>query len=95
MATVIKVLLAEDNEDNLYMLKTRLELLGDFEVLAAENSENGYKTGHGRAPGRNSDGPRNASHWPLGNPFGLSRQIRKPATHSDYQHIRVCAGERA
>jgi hypothetical protein len=28
-------------EDNVYMLKMRLELLGDFEVLAAEDGEKG------------------------------------------------------
>ena len=38
---MIKVLYVEDNEDNVYMLKMRLELLGDFEVLAAENGEKG------------------------------------------------------
>lgn len=38
---MIKVLYVEDNDDNLYMLKMRLELLGDFEVLAAENGEQG------------------------------------------------------
>jgi CheY-like chemotaxis protein len=38
---VTKVLYVEDNDDNVYMLKMRLELLGDFEVLAAENGEKG------------------------------------------------------
>jgi CheY-like chemotaxis protein len=38
---VTKVLYIEDNEDNVYMLKMRLELLGDFEVLAAEDGEKG------------------------------------------------------
>jgi CheY-like chemotaxis protein len=38
---MIKLLYVEDNDDNLYMLKMRLELLGDFEVLAAENGEKG------------------------------------------------------
>ena len=38
-----KVLYVEHNDDNLYMLKTRLELLGDFEVLAAEDSEKGCR----------------------------------------------------
>jgi len=37
---VIKVLYIEDNDDNVYMLKMRLELL-DFEVLAAEDGEKG------------------------------------------------------
>jgi len=40
---VTKVLYVEHNDDNLYMLKTRLELLGDFEVLAAEDSDKGCK----------------------------------------------------
>jgi CheY-like chemotaxis protein len=34
---VTKVLYVEDNDDNVYMLKMRLELLGDFEVMAAED----------------------------------------------------------
>jgi CheY-like chemotaxis protein len=38
---VTKVLYVEDNDDNVYMLKMRLELLGDFEVLTAENGEKG------------------------------------------------------
>src|SRR5258708_16563590 len=38
---VTKVLYIEDNDDNVYMLKMRLELLGDFEVLAAEGGEKG------------------------------------------------------
>ncbi len=36
-----KLLYVEDNDDNIYMLKMRLELLGDFEVLTAENGERG------------------------------------------------------
>jgi len=38
---VTKVLYVEDNEDNVYMLKMRLELLGDFEVVAAPDGEQG------------------------------------------------------
>ena len=38
---VTKVLYVEHNDDNLYMLKMRLELVGDFEVLAADDSEKG------------------------------------------------------
>jgi CheY-like chemotaxis protein len=33
--------LIEDNDDNVYMLKMRLELLGDFEVVSAEDGEKG------------------------------------------------------
>jgi CheY-like chemotaxis protein len=36
-----KVLYIEHDDDNLYMLKRRLEWCGDFEVLAAEDSEQG------------------------------------------------------
>jgi CheY-like chemotaxis protein len=38
---VVKVLYIEDNDDDVYMLKMRLELLGDFEVLTAEDDEKG------------------------------------------------------
>ncbi len=38
---MIKVLYVEDNDDNIYMLKMRLELLGDFEVLTAKDGEKG------------------------------------------------------
>jgi two-component system, cell cycle response regulator DivK len=40
---VTKVLYVEHNDDNLYMLKTRLELLIDFEVVAAQDSDKGCK----------------------------------------------------
>ena len=36
-----KVLYVEDNDDNVYMLKMRLELLDEFEVLMAEDGEKG------------------------------------------------------
>ena len=36
-----KVPYIEDNDDNVYMLKMRLELLDDFEVLTAEDGEKG------------------------------------------------------
>jgi CheY-like chemotaxis protein len=39
----MKILYVEHDDDNLYMLKTRLERCGDFEVLAAEDSEQGCK----------------------------------------------------
>ena len=38
-----KVLYVEHDDDNLYMLKSRFERCGDFEVLAAEDSEQGCK----------------------------------------------------
>jgi CheY-like chemotaxis protein len=38
---VFRILYVEDNDDNVYMLKMRLELLDEFEVLVAENGERG------------------------------------------------------
>jgi CheY-like chemotaxis protein len=38
----MKVLYVEHDEDNLYMLKRRLERCGDFEVFTAEDSGHGY-----------------------------------------------------
>jgi CheY-like chemotaxis protein len=38
---VTKVLYVEDNDDNVFMLKMRLELLSDFKVLTAEDGEKG------------------------------------------------------
>ena len=36
-----RILYVEDNEDNIYMLKMRLELTDEFEVLVAEDGEKG------------------------------------------------------
>lgn len=36
-----KILYIEDNDDNVYMLKMRLELAGDFEVVVAEDGQKG------------------------------------------------------
>src|SRR5262245_53438377 len=58
-----RVLYVEHNDDNLYMLKTRLELLGDFQVIAAEEHREGPQLDGDRTPGRNSNGPRNAKRW--------------------------------
>jgi two-component system cell cycle response regulator DivK len=38
---VTRILYVEDNDDNVYMLKMRFELLDGFEVLVAENGETG------------------------------------------------------
>jgi CheY-like chemotaxis protein len=47
---MIKVLCIEDNEDNVYMLKMRLESLGDFEVLTAEDGEKGCEMAAAERP---------------------------------------------
>ena len=36
-----KILYIEDNDDNVYMLKMRLELTGAFKVVVAENGQEG------------------------------------------------------
>ena len=38
---MIRILYVEDNDDNVYMLKMRLELTDEFEVLVAEDGEKG------------------------------------------------------
>ena len=38
---MIRILYVEDNDDNVYMLKMRLELTDEFEVLVAEDGERG------------------------------------------------------
>src|SRR5262245_27710951 len=47
---VTKVLYIEDNDDNVYMLKMRLELLGDFEVLTAKDGEKGCEMAAAERP---------------------------------------------
>jgi CheY-like chemotaxis protein len=47
---VIKVLYIEDNDDNIYMLKMRLELLDEFEVLTAEDGEKGCEMAAAERP---------------------------------------------
>jgi CheY-like chemotaxis protein len=38
---VTRILYIEDNDDNVYMLKLRFELLDSFEIIVAENGETG------------------------------------------------------
>ena len=47
---MIKILYVEDNDDNVYMLKMRLELLDEFEVLTAEDGEKGCKMAAAERP---------------------------------------------
>jgi len=39
---VTRILYVEDNDDNVYMLKLRFELLDGFEVIVADNGETGF-----------------------------------------------------
>ena len=45
-----KLLYVEDNDDNVFMLKMRLELLGDFEVLTAEDGQKGCEMAAAEQP---------------------------------------------
>ena len=45
-----KLLYVDDNEDNIYMLQMRLELLGDFEVVTAANGEEGCQVAAAERP---------------------------------------------
>jgi CheY-like chemotaxis protein len=47
---VVKVLYIEDNDDDVYMLKMRLELLGNFEVLTAADGEKGCEVAAAERP---------------------------------------------
>ena len=47
---MIKVLYIEDNDDNIYMLKMRLELLDEFEVLTADDGEKGCEMAAAERP---------------------------------------------
>jgi CheY-like chemotaxis protein len=90
---VTKVLYVEHNDDNLYMLKTRLELRGGFEVLAAEDSEKGCRlaaTEHPdvilmdlEMPDDDRWGSRAASQERSANPG-----------HPDHRHVRAVESER-
>src|SRR6516165_2634725 len=48
--SVLRILYVEDNEDNAYMLKTRLELTDEFEVLVAEDGEKGCEIAAAKRP---------------------------------------------
>jgi CheY-like chemotaxis protein len=88
---VTKVLYVEDNDDNVFMLKMRLELLGDFEVLTAEDGEKGCEMAAAERPdiilmdlempvvdfGKPHEGSR-AIHKLATSPLSLSPRTRSP-----------------
>jgi two-component system, cell cycle response regulator DivK len=47
---VTRILYVEDNDDNVYMLKMRLEMIDGVEVLVAENGEVGCATATAELP---------------------------------------------
>ena len=47
---MLRILYVEDNEDNAYMLKMRLELTDEFEVLVAGDGEQGCEIAAAKRP---------------------------------------------
>ena len=47
---MIRILYVEDNDDNVYMLKMRLELLDEFEVLVAPDGQIGCEMAEASKP---------------------------------------------
>jgi CheY-like chemotaxis protein len=47
---MIRILYVEDNDDNVFMLKMRLELLDGIEVLVAEDGEKGFEAALAERP---------------------------------------------
>ena len=91
---MIKVLYVEDNDDNVYMLKMRLELLGDFEVLAAEDGEKGCEMAAAERP----DIILMDLEMPGIDGWEATRRLKSnPQTqrHPDHRAVRACAGRRA
>jgi CheY-like chemotaxis protein len=91
---VTKVLYVEHNDDNLYTQKTRLELRGGFEVLAAEDSEKGCSLAASEHP----DVILMDLEMPDDDRWEAVRRLKNnPQTrgHSNHRHVRACGGERA
>jgi CheY-like chemotaxis protein len=93
-AALTKVLYVEHNDDNLYMLKTRLELLDDFQVLAAGDSEKGCKLAVTERPDvilMDLEMP-GIDRWES----RASPQERSAnPQHPDHRYVGPCAGQRA
>jgi CheY-like chemotaxis protein len=86
---VTKVLYIEDNDDNVYMLKMRLELLGDFEVLAAEDGQKGCEMAATEQP----DIILKDLEMPVVDGWEATRRLKSNAQTRDSSHrsLHTCA----
>jgi CheY-like chemotaxis protein len=76
------------------MLKTRLELLGDFHVFAADDSEKGRNlaaTEHPDVILMDLEMPDEDSWEVVASP----KEGCPNRPHPDHRHVRICASERA
>src|SRR3984893_5068431 len=90
-SVVVKVLYIEDNDDDVYMLKMRLEFLGNFEVLTAADGERGCEVAAAEQP----DIILMDIEMPVvGSRAASERQLANPG-HSDHRFVRTCACRRA
>jgi two-component system, cell cycle response regulator DivK len=75
---VTRILYVEDNDDNVYMLKLRFELLDGFEVLVAEDGE----AACAKAIAENPDVILMDLDLPVVDGWEASRRLKNnPATH--------------
>jgi CheY-like chemotaxis protein len=87
---VTKVLYIEDNDDNVYMLKMRLELLGDFEVLAAEDGQKGCEMATTEQP----DIILMDLEMPIVDGWEATRRLKGNPRHPRYRSFRTCTRRR-
>src|SRR6266566_458659 len=88
-SVVVKVLYIEDNDDDVYMLKMRLELLGNFEVLTAADGEKGCAVAAAEQP----DIILMDVEMPVVDGWEAARRLK--GNSQTHLFVRTCAGRRA
>ena len=92
-----RILYVEDNDDNIYMLKLRFELLDSFEMLVAENGETGCAMALSEQPDiiimdldmPVVDGARPLKMAPAASSLGVSSVIPHSSTMLLCYHTRI------
>ena len=93
-AAVPRILYVEDNDDNVYMLKMRLELTGEYRGPGRRGRPAGRRDGASRAAGPDPDGSRAAGDRRLGSDAPAQGR-RGNAPDSDHCAVGACARGRA